>query len=635
MRKIFGLWAAALISAVPASAAPPAAVQHIPAATFAALPLIQKPVLSPDGHHIAAQSVADEKTKLVILDADHPEAAARAFPVGKPNIVEMRWAGNNRLLLQLRLTEKVDGTDIRFFRLIAIDIETGVFRLLDKDSRGLLAGDILYVDPTGSWALVSSQTDIYSYPSVKRVDLSTGVAKQIESARQGIWSWHADENGVVRAGISYDGPRYTIWYRDTATQKLREIHGKFKRDDDSTVDRLIFRGGQALVLTNAQTGRFGLYEYDVKTGAIGNAVFEHPEVDVDSVLYNPVTGKVSAAQYQDDRSRLYWLDPTMKDLQVRLDAAIPRAVNLPIGFSVDGQRTLVSSSSADDPGRYFLLDGTTNQMHPVAESYPDIDPEQLASVKAIRYQARDGLVLRGYLTLPRGRQAQNLPLIVLPHGGPFYRDEWGYDATVQLLANRGYAVLQPEFRGSTGFGKDFVAKGYGEIGKKMQDDLDDGVDWLVKSGQVDPKRVCIVGMSYGGYAALWGAIRNPERYRCAASWAGPSDMPAMMHYDTNQFSAPRYFRVWRKRFPTDAELDAVSPVNFADRMKVPVLIGQGEKDETVPPKQSHKMVDALTKAGANVTSVFYKDSGHNFENSKDLADWFEHLEAFLAKYNPA
>ncbi len=223
----------------------------------------------------------------------------------------------------------------------------------------------------------------------------------------------------------------------------------------------------------------------------------------------------------------------------------------------------------------------------------------------------------------------------MPHGGPFARDDWEYDAFVQLLANRGYAVLQPEFRGSTGFGKDFVSKGYGEIGKRMQDDLDDGVDWLAKSGQIDAKRVCIVGFSYGGYAAMWGAIRTPERYRCAVSWAGPSDLTGMMRYDRKQFSATRYFREFRKKFPSEDELNAVSPINFPDRFKAPLLIGHGEDDSTVPPKQSHKMVEALQKAGANVTPVFYKDSEHSFSSSKDLEDWMQRLEAFLAKNNPA
>jgi dipeptidyl aminopeptidase/acylaminoacyl peptidase len=276
-------------------------------------------------------------------------------------------------------------------------------------------------------------------------------------------------------------------------------------------------------------------------------------------------------------------------------------------------------------------------MHAVVDPYPQIDPALMAPVSAVRFTARDGVELRGYLTLPRGRDPRNLPLVLMPHGGPFERDHWEYDPIVQFLANRGYAVLQPEFRGSTGFGKDFVEKGYGQWGRKMQDDLDDSVDWLARTGKIDPKRVCIVGASYGGYAALWGAVRNPDRYRCAASLAGVSDLPALLKHDRKLFSAPRYYREWRTQVggEGDTDLRSVSPITYAAKEKVPLLIGHGEQDERVPPKQSHDMVDALTQAHADVTSVFYKSDGHGFDNAADLQDWLRQLERFLGKYNPS
>ena len=630
------VWLCGLALAACGSVASGAPAPLIPIARFAELPQLRKPILSPDGHRIAARSTANGETALVILDADHPETVINKIKIGKASVADLNWAGNGRLLLQVLSKEKLPGGDeIPFLRLISIDVDTGASRVVDRRSQGTYAGDVLYTDPSGSWALVAGQDDIFSYPSVKRVDLATGNSKVIENPRDGVWDWYADDQGIVRAGISYDGNRWTIWYRDKPEEKLHEIHGKFPKDDNSTVDRFIFRGDKSWIVTNERTGRFGLYKYDVKTQTIGEPIFENAEVDLDDVYYDAVTGDVDAVEYEDDRPRVYWLDADMKALQAKLDKAVPTSVNLPVDWSKDDKRALIFSSSATDPGLYYLLDRTSLQMHPVLNPYPDIDPAALAPVKPIRYQARDGLMLRGYLTLPVGRDAKGLPLIVLPHGGPFARDDWDYDPLVQFFANRGYSVLQPEFRGSTGFGKDFVEKGYGEIGKKMQDDLDDGVDWLVKSGEVDPKRVCIVGLSYGGYAALWGAIRNPDRYRCAASWAGPSDLPAMMHYDRKSFSATRYFREWRKKFSGDSDLDAVSPVHFADRLKIPVLIGHGEDDDTVPAKQSHKMVDALIKAGANVTSVFYKDSQHDFGSSADLQDWLQQLEAFLSKYNPA
>jgi len=595
---------------------------------------MEDPTLSPDGRRIAARSTIDQKTKVFIIDADQPQAAPKAIDFGKMDVTDLNWAGDRLLIQVADKGIRQNGAEFTFLRLIVVDADTAAIKLLDRNSNGSYAGDVLYTDASGAWALVASQDDKFSYPSVKRVDLQTGAATLVEGARDGVWDWYADDRGNVRAGIAYDDHGWALWYREHPGDKLARSHGKFP-EDDSVVDRFIFHGDKSWIVTNERTGRFALYRFDPKTQSVGEAIFEQPDVDIDNVLYDPWTGDLSAVEYQDDRSRIHWVDPQMAGLQAQLDKALPNSANVTVDWSRDRKRVLVAAESDSDPGLYYLLDRGSAQMHPVINPYPGVDPAQLATVKPIRYRTRDGLTLRGYLTLPVGRAAKGLPLILMPHGGPFARDEWGYDPFVQFFANRGYAVLQPEFRGSTGLGKDFVEKGYGEIGKKMQDDLDDGVDWLVQSGQVDPKRVCIVGLSYGGYAALWGAVRNPERYRCAASWAGPTDMPALMRYDSRQFSASRYFRQFRKRYPANDDLAAVSPINSAARIKLPVLIGHGEKDEKVPVQQSKQMVQELRKAGANVSSAFYKDSGHNFANSKDLADWLARLEAFLLKYNPS
>lgn len=626
----------ALLVFEPAAMAAPA--PSIATERFAQLPVLKKPILSPNGRRIAARSELDGKTIVAILDADRPQLPPRSIALGETDVRAMRWAGSDRLLLTVRTSEKIaGGYDFYFLRLLAVDVASGASRVLDGRSRGIYAGDVLYADPSGAWALVASQDDIHSYPSVKRVDLATGKAVQVEKARDGIWDWYADEQGIVRAGVAYSGRKWTLWYRDVAGERLRLVRGKLDKDDDSTVDRFIFRGVNNWVVTNERSGRFGLYRFDIKSGEVGAAMFEHPTADLDEVYYDPATGEVNAVQYEDDRKRLVWFDSDLKALQAKLDRALPGAVNLPIDWSTDENRVLIWSQGASDPGRYFLLDRKSAQMHAVVDPYPAIDPAQLADVRWVHYTARDGLRIPAYLTLPKGRDATNLPLILMPHGGPFERDHWEYNSLLQFLANRGYAVLQPQFRGSTGHGKDFVAKGYGEWGRRMQDDLDDGVDWLVGSGQVDPKRVCIVGASYGGYAAMWGAIRNPGRFRCAASMAGVSDLPKMISYDRKLFSATRYFKEWRSKVQGSEATDmrSVSPINFADRLKIPIFIAHGEKDENVPPDQSRAMVAALAAGNANVTSVFYPEAAHGWDRAEDQQDWLRRLEAFLAEHNPA
>jgi dipeptidyl aminopeptidase/acylaminoacyl peptidase len=610
---------------------------RISAADFAALPLLVKPKLSPDGHRIAAQNVADGKTTIVVLNADDPDKILRTIPMTIGSAYSLLWAGNRKLLLTVLLKQKSVGVETPYLRLVSLDVEDGTAQILDRQSRGIYAGDVLYADPTGSWAIVASQDSLYDYPSVKRVDLSTGKATVIEQQKDEVWDWYADDEGVVRAGVAYSNRTWTVWYRDKPGEKLRALKGKFAKKDDGAVDKFIFRGNQSWILTNERTGRFALYKYDTSTATVGDAIFEHPKVDVDDLLYDAATGNIRAIEYEDDRQRVEWFDPEIKALQARIDKALPATVNLPTDWSYDNNRVLVWSSSASDPGRYYLLDRKSRNMSPVVDPYPRIEASQLSEVRPIHYQSRDGLEIQAYLTLPRGRAAKGLPLILMPHGGPFSRDHWEYDATVQFLANRGYAVLQPQFRGSTGYGKVFVERGYGEWGRRMQDDLDDGVDWLAKAGQIDPKRVCIVGASYGGYAALWGAIRNPDRYRCAASLAGVSDLTAQLKYDRKAFSATRYYREWRTKVAGvgNVDLKEVSPLSHAARLTVPLLIAHGEKDDNVPPSQSRAMVNALVKANGPVTPIFYKDAGHGFSNATDLEDWFKRLEAFLAKHNPA
>ena len=625
-----------LVGGIPAGAN--ALLKPIPVETFAALPTLTDPVLSRDGQKIAALALVGGKQQLAILSADNPGVVERNITLGEAEVTDINWAGRNRLLLTVAVTEELPGhIKLPLLRLIGIDVDTGASRILDGKSRGIYTGDVLFASADGAWAIVSSQDDLYAYPSVKRVDLGTGQAVTIEKARDGVWDWYADEEGVVRAGVAYEGRKWTLWYRDKAEEKLRKIRGKIKDDKESTVDRFIFRGESNWVVSNEKTGRFALYQYDLKTGEIGQPIFEHQSSDLNNVLYDPGTGKVLAVEYEDDRRRQTWFEPELKMLQAKFDKALPQTVNHPVDMSDDKTRILVRSEGASDPGRYFLLNRKSGRMHAVVDPFPQIDPAQLATTKWVEYRARDGLAIRAYLTLPLGRDPKGLPLIVLPHGGPYERDHWEYDPIVQLLANRGYAVLQPQFRGSTGFGRDFVSKGYGQWGLAMQDDLDDGLAWLAKSGVADPKRVCIMGYSYGGYAALWASVRNPDLYRCAISFAGVSDLPKQIQSNKRIFAATRYFKEWRSKIDGEGtrDLDKFSPLNFAEKVGIPVLIGHGEKDTTVAPKQSRAMVDALQRRGAAVESVFYPDAVHGFTKSEDQADWFRRVEAFLRRYNPS
>lgn len=605
---------------------------------FASLPTVRSPILSPDGKRIAARMVDDGNYRIAVINADNPAAQPQIIPLGKTQITDLHWAGNNRLLLEVLSEAKIRGYEIPFTRLIVIDLATGTSRIADPDSIGLYAGDVLYVSPDGASAIVASQNTPFEFPAVKRVDLATGKAQVIEHGKTDVWDWFVDNKGAVRGALAYDNKRWKIWYRSKPDDAFETVKGKFDKEDDA-VDKFLIPsdGDQGSIVTNERNGRFGVYHYDFKTGELGAPIFEHPEVDISDVILEPGTSHVVGVRYEDSRWHTYWADPALKALQEKLNKALPNTDNRILGDPDRDKRMLIWSGGAANPGSYFLFDQTKHTLSPVVTPYSKIPDDKLADVKPIHYVARDGLTIQGYLTIPKGKEAKSLPLILLPHGGPFSRDDWEYDPLVQFLANRGYAVLQPQFRGSTGYGKDLVSRGYGEWGRKMQDDLDDGVDWLAKTGQIDPKRVCIVGGSYGGYAALWGVIRNPERYRCAASIAGVTDLGAQLNSDRSIFSATRYFKDWRTQIQGDQKFDlkSVSPLYQVQRLTRPVLLVHGEKDQRVSIKQARTMVAAMQSAHADVTFAYYKDGGHDFSSSQDFADFLTRLEAFLAKHNPS
>jgi dipeptidyl aminopeptidase/acylaminoacyl peptidase len=641
---------------VPAQAAapapPPSRPGLIPVEEFAELPVLASAMLSPDGRRIAARVSTGKDDRIGIWTVGGPAAAVRYIPAG--NATSFQWAGDNKLLINVSSFVLLVGTTIfplPVRRVALYDLETNRVTQLSGGGntsggggvggRGGMGGfldEVIFVDPGARYVLLSTQVNPATSPSVRHVDLVTGRSVEVQPARRGVWNWFADARGVVRVGVDYGERRTRIYYRAAPGAELRLVDTHRNVRDDSVVDmiRFVDNTQRGIVVTNAETGRFGVYEYDFSTDTRGATVFEHPEVDVTAPIF-AADGSVDGIVYDDDRPRVHWIDPDLAAVQQAVDRALSGKTNTILNSSRDGNRLLVWSSAPDDPGTYYVYDRAARRMEMFASPYEGLHERRLAPVRPVSYQSRDGLRIGGYLTLPPGAPERGLPLVVLPHGGPFLRDRWVFDQEVQFLASRGYAVLQPNFRGSTGYGREFVAKGYGQLGGGMIDDMDDGVEWLVREGIADPARVCIMGSSYGGYAATWAAMRSPERYRCAISWAGPSDLRSTVRHDWGGFVPQRYVRQFRERVEGEERIDlnAISPLRQVERLRVPLLIGHGDADTTVPADQSRRLVAALTRRGNPPESVFYPEAGHGFTNAVDRADWMRRVEAFLARHNPA
>lgn len=607
---------------------------------YAQLPFLTEARLSPDGRRIAARTSEDGVEKISIWTVGAgPEQ--RPITLHTQNVESIRWAGDHRILVTV-LVFAIRAENGVFYmgpshRIVKWDLQTRQPSILGT-STGIF-DQVIFMDPEARYVLLSSQTSIDKTPSVVRVDLATNQSVEVERPRRGVWSWHADASGVVRVGVDYNENRTRIFYRDAAGQPLRLIETRRNLADSNVIDDLRFTGGggRGIIVTNAANGRFGVYEYDFAADTRGAALFEHPVADVTEAYFAP-DGSLDGVRYDEDRPRFHWRNPQLAELQETIDRAFPNKTNVIVNRSRDGNRALIWSSAADDPGTYYVFDRAARQMETFASPYDSLADIPHSQVRPISYRSRDGLTIRGYLTLPRGRPERGLPLIVLPHGGPFLRDNWVFDPEVQFLATQGYAVLQANFRGSTGYGRDFVARGFGQLGAGMIDDLEDGVDWLAGQGTVDPGRVCIMGYSYGGYAAIWAATRSPGRYRCAISFAGPSDIRTLLRHTARGSSARRYFRTYRQQIEGNpaVDLDAISPWRQASRLRVPALIGHGNSDHIVPVEQSQRLVQALTRAQvSNIESVFYDKAGHNFTVAAEREDFLNRVRIFLARHNPA
>lgn len=636
MRVVFAVLALSL--AVSSQAEPP---PRYPAEAFGKLPLVEDAELSPDGRAIAAKLVLNGVQRLAILPLDDPKAAPKVASIGESDLLWFRWVTDTHLIASLRAFTPIEGQRFSITRLISWSRAGGPGIRLNWREGAQLGDNVVWVSPTGDPnILMTANTTIYSnldgyWPWVDRVDVVTGKVSRAMPERTGIFDWYADAAGNVRLGYGYDTERDISKYvfRRDGTGFFKTIDRAKRRNLEELLDVVAFLPDpEKLVVRSEHEGVAALYEYDIPTSETGARLFGDAKHDAGSVVLSADRTRIDGVRVTSDRTRTEWLDPDLKQLQADLDKSVPGKFVHIANFNRSRTRALVEISSPTSPPAWWVMDRDSGRMIRIANSSEALKGAVLAPMKAVSYRARDGLEIPAFLTLPVGRAPKNLPLIVMPHGGPWVRDELQYDYWVQFLANRGYAVLQPNYRGSTGYGAAFRDKGDGEWGKAMQDDVTDGVRWLIADGVADAKRICIVGGSYGGYAALQGTVRDPDLYRCAVSFAGVSDLAQQVKFNRRYLGGQTSRAVYRQAAPDFA---AVAPVNFAATIKTPILLVHGKRDTVVPYDQSLRMDAALRKAGKAVETVIQPEGDHGLSREADRVGFLRALEAFLAKHNPA
>lgn len=612
---------------------------------FATQDLIRSPQLSPDGTRFAGMLSLRGVEYFAIFPVLKDGGESIRVPAGEKNdFVEWHWVNDDWLIVVVATTLPVQGEDWRVRRAFGVSARAPKLVPIARDKAGQDGGDILWIARDGQpRVLLAIQQSIYPnqpefYPQVFEVDVSTGKMSSRVRPQPGVMSWFADADGVVRMGIGYrDASRnYRLLYRDKDKDTFRIIDRADSRKDESLLVPALFLAepGKALAYS-AHEGHDWLYELDLNTLTPGRKIFGVSGYDIDGLRLDSTGRVLAGVSLTEERARVEWFDPQLKALQDDLDKSVStggRRATI-VSSSRDQKRMLVHVGSASTPGSYYFFDVDRGVMTLIGHVNEELKASMQNPVSTFRYKARDGLEMAAVLTLPKTREAtKSLPLIVLPHGGPAARDAEQWDWWAQYLAHLGYAVVQPNYRGSTGYGAQFQESGAGQWGLAMQDDLLDAIDHLSREGIADPQRVCIAGASYGGYAALRAAQRDGSRFRCAISYAGVSDIAAIMRYDHRFLNPGRYRDHWRESAP---DFKSVSPLQHADEFSIPVLMLHGKRDLSVPVAQSRSMAERLRKAGKAVEYIEQPQGDHHLRRTEDRLEFLQAMTRFLQAHNPA
>jgi dipeptidyl aminopeptidase/acylaminoacyl peptidase len=466
-----------------------------------------------------------------------------------------------------------------------------------------------------------------------RVNVHTGELRMVAENPGNIQQWMTDHDGRLLLAITTDGVNTSILFREREEEAWREV-ATYDFKEAASPQLFTFDNRAVYVASNVGRDKTAIFTYDLATGKEGELLFEHPEVDVGGVLFSKRRQTVTGVSYETDRLGYHFFDEERQRIQSSLDERLPGCDNRLVSHSKDETRYIAHSGSDRSMGTYYLLDAERLELTELFSVSPWLDEERMAEMKSIEYRSRDGQRIRGYLTSPRGVEPERLPLVVNPHGGPWARDSWGFNPEIQFLANRGYAVLQMNFRGSTGFGRAFLEASFGQWGLTMQDDVTDGVRWAVEQGIADPNRVAIYGGSYGGYAALSGMTKTPDLYACGISYVGVSNLftwiAAIPPYWTPYLEMVHEMVGHPER--DEQRFRQNSPLFNVAQIRAPLFVAQGANDPRVRKEESEQIVEALRGRGVDVEYLVKDNEGHGFQNEENRFDFYRSMERFLERH---
>lgn len=627
----------------PAFAQP--AATSLPPEAFAQLPLMSGAQLSPDGSHVAYMRAVNGRRHLIIqklFSADQPVVLA---PFENLDYRWARWANDERLVFSMQFSDKRQLTEVVETRLVSVHRNGGELTPIVVPAKRSRTGQrvkstslappqiqdnvIDWLPDEPNFILVSLDEDADAKSEVRKIDIRDGEYEIVRDGLRGIQYWIADQNHEIRIGYGYDRTHGFI-------MMVRSADGHWlsaEREDwwDEGFVPVSFSADPAVAFVSGpgEGGRAIIRKLAVGTGELLDTVYQHESVDSGDLLYDPHRGTAIGVEYIDDLPRHHYFDPDYARLQASMDKAFPETTNFLVSSSADLRQILVFVQSDIEPGSYYYWDRDTGSVSLIAHTMPGLDPAMLAPVKSVWIEARDGVRMEAFLTVPNGVDAENLPTVVLPHGGPAGRDDRSFWFLSQFIASRGYAVLQPNFRGSTGYGAAFQAAGRREWGGKMQEDVTDATRWLIDEGIADPNRIGILGWSYGGYSAAMGVLQEPELYRCAVSINGVLNLPRLIADDKQYIGG----RTWTRHMGlSESRAADVSPFHLGEDLSRPLLIIQARDDARVHIDQGEGTYKRLKRLKKDVSYVDVKLGGHSMTNEPARLEILKAVEKFLTEH---
>jgi dipeptidyl aminopeptidase/acylaminoacyl peptidase len=582
-------------------------------------------LISPDGKYISHVEPYERRMNIFVQKTSDGKAK-RITSVTDRDLSGYFWKGNDRLLFI-----KDFGGDENF-HLFAVDREGNSM----KDLTPFESVRVEIIDN-----LEDNETDVLIQMNKRdrevfdayRLNTVTGELTLAAQNPGNISGWVTDHDGKIRIATTTDGVNTSILYRESEKDTFRTIMTTTFKESFGPLF-FTFDNKNIYAASNLGRDKAVIVEYDIANNKEVKVLFEHPDVDVSGMNYSRLHKVLTEISYVTWKLERKFLDKQTEYIYESLQKKLPGYDVSIVSNNKNEDVFTVSTSSDRSRGAFYIYEKKSGKLTKLADRSPWLNEKNLAEMKPIKYISRDGLTINGYLTLPKGKAPKNLPVVVNPHGGPWARDQWRFNSEVQFLANRGYAVLQMNFRGSTGYGKKFWEISFKQWGKTMQDDISDGVKWLVDKGIADPKRVAIYGGSYGGYATLAGLAFTPDLYACGVDYVGVSNLFTFMK------TIPPYWKPYLDmlyEMVGDMKKDSLllvsaSPIFHVDNIKAPLFVAQGKKDPRVNINESNQIVDALKKKGIDVPYLVKDNEGHGFRNEENRFDFYEAMEKFLEKH---